>query len=241
MDTIKLAAKKNCRIIAHRGLSHIECENTLPAFVAAGNRSYYGIETDVHITSDGGFILLHDDSTGRVAGGVDLPAEGSSYEALRALMLADKDGRVGRTDLRLPGLEEYVTVCSRYEKIGVLELKNHMQPKAIEGIVSLIRGMSYLDHMIFISFDLDNMITLRGLLPDQKLQWLTGAYHEDIHEKLIRYRLDLDIQYTHLTDEIVSALHRDGIRVNCWTCDDPDTAQRLIEMGVDYITTNLLE
>jgi glycerophosphoryl diester phosphodiesterase len=40
MDTVKLINKKNCKMIAHRGLSYIECENSMPAFVAAGNRSY---------------------------------------------------------------------------------------------------------------------------------------------------------------------------------------------------------
>ena len=66
MDTIKIN-KGSTRLIAHRGLSGLETENSIPAFVAAGNRSYYGVETDTHVTRDGRFIILHDDSTGRVA------------------------------------------------------------------------------------------------------------------------------------------------------------------------------
>ncbi len=50
MDTLRLSAPKP-RMIAHRGLSGIEMENTCSAFVAAGNRSYFGIETDVHVTA----------------------------------------------------------------------------------------------------------------------------------------------------------------------------------------------
>ena len=44
MNTIKFE-KGNVGVVAHRGLSGIERENTASAFVAAGNRSYYGIET----------------------------------------------------------------------------------------------------------------------------------------------------------------------------------------------------
>ena len=51
MDTIKIK-KKKVKMIAHRGLSGLERENTCSAFVAAGNRSYFGIETDVHRTAD---------------------------------------------------------------------------------------------------------------------------------------------------------------------------------------------
>ncbi len=40
-------------MVAHRGLCGLEPENSIPAFVAAGNRSYYGVESDVHVTADG--------------------------------------------------------------------------------------------------------------------------------------------------------------------------------------------
>ena len=59
MNTIKFD-KKDTRVIAHRGLSGLEKENTNSAFVAAGNRSYYGIETDIHRTKDGHFVINHD-------------------------------------------------------------------------------------------------------------------------------------------------------------------------------------
>ena len=83
MDTVKIN-KNNTALIAHRGLSGIECENTAAAFVAAGNRSYFGIETDVHKTADGKFIIIHDDNTGRVCA-ENLPVENSNYEDLRRL------------------------------------------------------------------------------------------------------------------------------------------------------------
>ena len=43
MDTIKFN-KANVKVVAHRGLSGLEPENTVAAFVAAGNRSYYGAD-----------------------------------------------------------------------------------------------------------------------------------------------------------------------------------------------------
>ena len=46
------------KMIAHRGVSAMETENSNAAFVAAGNRTYWGIETDVHRTKDGKFIII---------------------------------------------------------------------------------------------------------------------------------------------------------------------------------------
>ena len=68
MDTKKINDRKNTLIVAHRGVSGIEPENTISAFIAAANRSYFGIETDVHKTADGKFILTHDDNAKRVSG-----------------------------------------------------------------------------------------------------------------------------------------------------------------------------
>ena len=61
MTTVKFE-KGQVQVIAHRGLSGIERENTNAAFVAAGNRSYYGIETDIHRTAGfGGGLIRNDD------------------------------------------------------------------------------------------------------------------------------------------------------------------------------------
>ena len=66
-DTVKIQ-KGNTKMVAHRGLSGIETENTAAAFIAAANRSYYGIETDIHKTADGQFVCMHDDNAKRVSG-----------------------------------------------------------------------------------------------------------------------------------------------------------------------------
>ncbi len=85
------------------------------------------------------------------------------------------------------------------------------------------------------------MIFLRELLPGQELYYLTNEYNAGIREALKQYRLGLDVYYKALTKEVVEELHRDGIPVNCWTCDNREDAERLAGWGVDFITTNILE
>ena len=240
MNTAKLENKHQTKMIAHRGCSGIERENTLPAFVAAGNRSYFGIETDIHQTIDGKYVLFHDDTTKRVA--IDnMVVEESTYETLRNLILTDKDGVKGRTDLRMPSLEEYIGICKKYEKVAVLELKNAFDKEHIYEICDQIAALGYLDQTIFISFCYDNMVAIREKYPDQRAQFLTSTFTDDLIDRLKAYNLDLDIKYTALTEEIVKQIKAEGIFLNCWTVDDPAAAQQLISWGVDYITTNILE
>ena len=68
MNTIKFENKGNIKMIAHRGVSGLERENTCPAFVAAGVKSYFGIETDVFVTLDEKYIvqLVRRDSEGLI-------------------------------------------------------------------------------------------------------------------------------------------------------------------------------
>ena len=81
MQTVKIKKSKT-KMIAHRGLSGIEPQNTSIAFAAAGNRSYFGIETDVHITKDGKYVIIHDDVTSNVSN-TGLTVENTDFEVLR--------------------------------------------------------------------------------------------------------------------------------------------------------------
>lgn len=237
-DTVKLHTQNVC-MIAHRGLSGIERENTNAAFVAAGNRSYYGIETDIHRTIDGHFVVYHDNTALRLTD-VDWNVEEHTLEQLRSLTLKDLDNR-GRADLVMPTLDEYIRICKKYGKVSVLELKNHFECEDIQRIVEIIRNEGWLDQTIFISFDLENMIVLRKLLPKQKLQYLVKGISPEVINVLKTHSLDVDVKYTSLEPEHVKLLHEAGFEVNVWTVNDRDDGLRMAEMGVDFITTNILE
>lgn len=239
MDTIKFDSK-NTKVIAHRGLSGIEKENTNAAFIAAGNRSYFGIETDVHRTLDGRFVCFHDDMTGRVA--IDnMVIEETTFDTLRKLLLTDCDGIKGREDLHIPTLQEYIATCKRYSKIAVLELKNEFEKDDIAKICDEIIELDYLDNVIFISFAFTNLVKLRELYPNQQVQFLTDEYYDELPEILKKHSFDLDIHYKALNKERIELLHKNGTKVNCWTCDDKISGEELACWEIDFITSNILE
>ncbi len=244
MDTIKINSK-NVKMIAHRGLSGLERENTCAAFVAAGNRSYFGIETDVHVTKDGKFVIIHDETTERVSlGKYNIDVENSNYSELEDIVLPDLDGSFERQDIKIPLLSEYIKICKKYEKVPVLEVKNHFAVEDLLRMVEEIRETGYLEKMIFISFDFENCVNLRKALPNAEIQWLIGQSREindDVVKKLCENKLDIDSKYIHLNSDVVKMLHSKGIKVNCWTCDDKEETEKIIGYGVDFVTTNILE
>lgn len=102
------------RRYAHRGL-HCAAEgvpeNSLPAFRRAVEAGY-GIELDLHLTTDGRLAVFHDDTLDRVCG-VSGRVEEKSYEELR--------------QLRLLGTEEYIPLFEE-----VLEIVAGRIPMIIE-------------------------------------------------------------------------------------------------------------
>ena len=242
MNTIKIDSKQT-KMIAHRGLCALERENTCAAFVAAGNRSYFGVETDVHVTHDGQFVIIHDETTDRVSGGrYQVNVEQNDYSALAHIILPDVDGTTNRCDIRIPSLEDYVRICKKYEKMCVLEVKNHFAEEDLARMVKEIETLGYLGGMIFISFDWENCVNLRNMLPHARIQWLTDKeVTEQMIASLVENKLDLDIYYERLTADNIAQLHENGVLVNCWTVDNAEFGQRLVDMGVDFITTDILE
>ena len=241
MDTIKIKNKGNCKIIAHRGLSGLEQENTAAAFVAAGNRSYFGIETDVRCTVDGKYVLNHDPTTQRC--GIDnITPENATFETLQSIRLMDMDGKRGRIDLRIPELRDYLSICKRYDKVGVLEFKTAFTVEQMAEVVEIIKAEHDLEKMIFISFQFDALVNLRQVYPEAKCQFLTIHCDDELFEKLKEHKFDIDATRLAFPDEErVKKFLDAGMEINVWTIDDPEMAERLISWGVHYITTNILE
>ncbi|MCQ2427673.1 MAG: hypothetical protein MJ137_04645 [Clostridia bacterium] len=240
-NTIKIADHGNTLIVAHRGLSGLERENTCSAFVAAANRSYFGIETDVRKTLDGHYVLHHDGTTERNCVDKLVPEE-STFQTLRRLQYKDRDGSFDRGDLMMPTLEEYIKICRDYGKKCVLEFKGLFTEEMCAEVVGIIRDMNYLDGMIFIGFDWNTMLNLRKVYPDASAKFLTHRIDPmTIIDQLVENGLGIDANFNDLTAENVAALHERGIVINCWTVDNPEDAERLIGYGVDQITTNILE
>ena len=240
MNTIKFDSKENIKMIAHRGISGIECENTCPAFVAAGLKSYYGIETDVQVTLDGKFIIVHDSDLKRIAG-LDIGVMTSNFDDLRAIRFSSIDGTVPRTGLYLPSLEEYLSICKKYGKEAYLEICAISLYDHVIGIASTVEQMGMMDSTTFISFNHSNLTDLRSSYPHAKAQLLTGDIGKDNIAFILENNIDAGIYYPNLTKEFVDLMHANGRIVNVWTVDTLEDAERMRDMGVDVITSNIIE
>ncbi len=240
-NTIKLDNKGHTQIIAHRGMCGLEPENTHAAFVAAGNRSFYGIESDAHKTADGKYVMMHDANTLRMSGD-DIEIANATYETLRSLRLKQKDGKRGRTDLRIPSMEEYLEICKYYGKKAILELKDDFTAEDVDEICRTVEALEYMEHTVFISFKLNNLLLLKERNPEQPAQYLVEKPIDDeLIQEMADRKMGIDARQDLFTAEIMEKCREKGVVTNAWTVNNPDMARKLIDWGIDFITTNILE
>lgn len=250
-DTIKLSAeeKKSTLMVAHRGVSWLERENTCAAFIAAGQRSYFGVECDIHRSLDGEFVVMHDSGFARVAG-VDKKIRDLTYKECQEITLYDYDGESKRCDLRAPLFEEYIKILSHYGKVAVPELKDDFNAEELDRIVETTKKYGHFEKTVFITFLWDVAKLLREKYPEATIQFLASVPGEGVsakeHEdKLLEiaknYNMDLDVHHSVATKEFIERVHAIGHKINVWTVNTKERAAELCSYGIDYITTNIIE
>lgn len=239
MNTIKIR-KKQCKLIAHRGLSGLEKENTIASFIAAGNRSYYGCECDIHKTKDGIYVICHDDNLDRVSG-EDINIQEYDAKYLQSILLKSNFDDEKKSYYFVPTLKEYIEICKKYDKYCIIEFKGDFPKSDVLEVIDEIKSLDYLDKVIFISFYPNPLIYTRKALPSQEIEFLMFEYRDEIYELCKKYQFGLDSRFDLINEDIIGKWHSLGLKVNAWTVNDKLEAKRLIDLGIDYITTNILE
>jgi len=237
---IKKNRKRPVKMIAHRGYSGIEQENTMAAFIAASNRSYYGIELDVHLTNDGVFVICHDGDVKRVSP-FDYEIKNTSYNKLAEITLYDKVDKEVKSHLRIPTLKDYLLLATKYKKHSFIEIKPEFNDEEIKRLFYEISKYSNLANISIISFKYSNLEKMRNFSKTISLQYLANRSNFEVLEQCKRINADLDVHYKHIEKCDIDLYHNQGLKVNVWTIDSIEIAEKFSRWGVDFITTNILE
>jgi glycerophosphoryl diester phosphodiesterase len=181
---------------------------------------------------------MHDETLDRVAG-ENVKIENLSLNELEKVILYNKDGT--KSNLHIPTIENYIEICKQTSKYCVIDLKIEFSSTDIKNLIKIIKNQNYLNKTIFISFYFNNLVNIRKILPAQPVQLIFKKVNKKIIKQLKENKFDADVKYKNLSKRKVKKLHQENIKVNCWTVNKKKTAEKLVKMGVDFITTKILE
>ena len=239
-------------LIAHRGCQSLAPENTVASFICAARLGLDAIETDVRLTADGALVCVHDDTLKRMFG-IERAVSSMRLEELRKLIPVKgkdkgKDKRKIKVNgleswpkemLRIPTFAEYLDVCERYDKVPFIETKGDVA--VVKPVLEEVRrrGLAKVAVLSAISFDhirearrLDKEIFVHHIFSKPEL----------LDELAAMGNAGLSYNYKDLAtvpDGLVERVHAKGVKMCLRAGDTPETVEKMVALGLDYIPTNV--
>ncbi|MFG2649642.1 glycerophosphodiester phosphodiesterase [Streptomyces sp. NPDC048436] len=212
--------------VAHRGDPYRFRENTLPSLRSALDRGADAVEIDVRLSRDGVPVLLHDASLKRLWD-LDRPLSALSVDELRGLT---EDG--------VPTLEEAVEATEGHRLMVDLP---GATPDSVRAVVGAIADCGAAERTYYCA-GAQTMLAVRAADPAAEIALTRttlapprAAVLDAIRPRWLNYRFSL------LSRELVVEVQRKGLLVSAWTPDTKRAMRRLIDIGVDAITTNRVD
>ncbi|PQF09205.1 hypothetical protein CUS92_00020 [Enterococcus faecium] len=229
--------------IAHRGNNSTAPENSIVAFENVYR--HQAIETDIQLTSDNRWVIMHDETVDRTTNGTGKISD-MTYDQFRALRI-DTGANVDKLtdDEKIPpNLEEFLLICKKNNRIPVVEIKatGGYTKEQLQLIKTISDGIGMTEKTIFISFNYDMLVLMREIFPFNELQWVyQGTINTDVITKLktlgLPCGLDINENNASLTKDNVNLLHANRLKIGAWTVGY-NSFEKMKDLGIDYITTN---
>jgi glycerophosphoryl diester phosphodiesterase len=233
-------------VVAHRGASAVEAENTLAAFERAIEAGADVIEFDVRLSADGHPVVHHDPDVGRTTDGRGLVREMTLAE-LKRLRIPASHGDAAE----IPTLPEALACCLGRVAVDI-ELKNipgepDFEPdrqRVAEATARALLEAGHTGATMMSSFNPWALARARELAPEIPTGLLTG-YEIEAAAALAFARegghpwvLPFIRHVSAAGARFVAEAHDAGIAVGTWLTDDPAEAVALFRAGVDAVATN---
>ena len=228
-------AQKQCGIVAHRGFWNCEeagyAKNSVAALKCAQEQGFWGSEFDVNMTSDGVLIVYHDsDVNGK-------KIEKHPYSEFAEFRIAN--GEV------IPTIDMYLEQGKKYpETMLVYELKPHscdeVEDRFIELTIEKLKEHDLLDpeRVMFISFSLHICEVLAEKLPEFTVQFLGSSKKPNKLARLGINGVDFHHDVFTIHKGWYKQARRNNMSVNAWTVNKEKDMEKMIQMGVDMLTTD---
>ena len=168
---ILLEEKPKPLLMAHRGNRVLFPENTIAAFNQAFTDGADILETDLHLSSEGEFICIHDAKVDRTTNGMG-EVKDLSLNDLKSLKTLDPNSLP--TEYQIPLLSETLDILP--EKIALaLELKtdSFLKPEVCKRLGLMLSENHVLERTIALSFSLPRLLTLKNSIPEMPVGWIS--------------------------------------------------------------------
>ncbi len=211
--------------IGHRGAKGYEPENTLISFGKAIDLNVDGIELDVHLSSDGEIMVIHDETIDRTTNGKGFVENFTSSQLKK---------------LEIPTLIEVLDFTNRRCFINI-ELKGNGTAKPVIELIShyiLEKNWNHTDFLVS-SFDWKMLEEVHLLNPKIRI----GVLSEESIEEALAFAkkikaFSIHPDYRLLTKDNVALMQKSGFEIYPWTVNSNEDIQKIKSFNVNGIISD---
>ncbi len=231
-------------LISHRGIAAEAPENTLPAYEIAAKKGFKYAETDIRTTADGVWVLTHDNSLKRMTG-FSGKCENMKLSEVRSYPVIKGANAKNYKNLVTPTFEEYLETCVKNGLIPVVEIKTYPEDyknPPYKDILSSLKKYN-VNNAIIISFSHLALEQIREYNKNIKMLYLCKTLDDESvskAEKIGNCGIDCSYKAFAKNPRLAERIIADGMPLGVWTIDKKEEAEKAIEAGVKYLTTNAI-
>ncbi len=241
-------------VIAHQGGDGLRPSNTLAAFAHAVELGVDVLEMDLHSTSDGVLVTIHDTTVDRTTDGTGLVND-YTFADLQTLdagynwptLYEDSTYPYRGQGITIPALEDIFEQFpdQRYN----IEIKQQ-EPSLIEPLCTMLRDYDLTQRTLVAAFSDDTVVEFRAACPEVA----TALSQKEVVPIVVLSTFGLGgtwnpsgtalqipetrFNLTVLKRSVIRSAQRKGIHVHAWTINETTDIQRILEMDVDGIITD---
>ncbi len=211
--------------IGHRGAKGYKPENTLASFAKAIELYVDAIELDVHLSSDGEIMVIHDETLNRTTTKTGFVSDYSASELKK---------------LGIPTLEEVILLVNRRCVINI-EIK---EATATPKVLQLIEKWVTEQHWKYIQFQISSF-NWEALSMVSKInsKIAIGVLAEASIEKALAFAIQIKAHsinpyFKLLNSENVNLIHSNGFKIYTWTVNTPEDLIFVKSLKVDGIISD---
>lgn len=237
-----LAGTEVPRVVAHRGNYQYD-DNARGGFEQSLAAGVTGFETDVQMTSDGGFVIMHDATVATTTTGtgnvIDL-----TFAAVTNLTLK-KSGE------HVPSLQQIADLFKDRNDVFVeFEMKSQglsgeSLNQYVDGVHNIVSSTMPAGTYVFTSFDTSYLQSMKTRHETARTAYILGTAYADVSDaSLAPITTAVELGCSQISPlvgtcaEWIAAAKKEGLNVALWMVEDISTWATCRTKGADTVTSN---
>lgn len=219
------------KIIAHRGYTEGNVENTISGLVSAASSGADLIEIDIQQTVDGQFVVFHDQTLRRLTGKNGVIANMTLGELKTLTIHAN-----GFKD-KISSLDDFIEIAKALNVSLLIELKIHGKETedVLPKLVKKLKAYKVLDKYYVQSSDPQMMSQIKKLAPNLRVG-IVYALNIGPMDETVDF---ISLEEAWVTDQLISEMKQQKIDLFVWTLNNNRSLHDFIRKNVNGVITDL--